>query len=81
MTKDSCNGRLSDAAVLCAGWRVVSAEREAWHRRRGQLVGGRILAGDTSYKFTKVKMKGTRSRKPEGIDQKHRNLKHWMVEF
>ena len=59
--KDSYNGRPPGAAVHRAGWRVVSVEREAWYHKRGQLVGGRILAGDTSYKFTKkIKMDGTR---------------------
>ena len=46
--KGGYNGRPPGAAVVFVGSRVVSAEREAYYHRRGQLVGGRILAGDTS---------------------------------
>ena len=65
--------------VLVRGWCLRSGE--AWCHRRGKPVGERVLAGDTSYKFTTVKMDGTRNGGPEGVGQQYRNLKHWMVEF
>ena len=46
--KGGYNGRPPGAGAVCAGSRVVFAEREAYYHRRGKLIGGRILAGDTS---------------------------------
>ena len=51
MAEAGYNLRPPGAAVLCAGLREVSVEREAWYYRRGQLIGGRIQAGNTLYKL------------------------------
>ena len=59
--KDGYNGKPPSEATLRAAWHVVSEERWPWFRRRAQMVGGKILAGDASYKFTKkVKVDGNR---------------------
>lgn len=59
--KDGYNGKTPGRATLSAAWDVVSEERGPWYQRRAQMVGGRILSGDASYKFTKkVKMDGNR---------------------
>lgn len=59
--KDGYNGKPPGKATLQAAWKVVSAEREPWLQRRAQMVGGKILAGDGSFKFTKkVKVDGNR---------------------
>ncbi|CAN0310892.1 unnamed protein product, partial [Scytosiphon promiscuus] len=59
--KDRCNGKPPAEASLRAALHVVSEEREPWFQRREQMVGGKILAGDESHKFTKkVKVDGNR---------------------
>lgn len=59
--KDGYNGNPPGEATLRAAWFLVSEERGPWLQRRAQIVDGRILAGDASYKFTKkVKVGGNR---------------------
>ncbi|CAM9213911.1 unnamed protein product [Ectocarpus sp. 6 AP-2014] len=59
--KDGYNGKPPGEATLRAAWHVVSEERGPWLQRRAQMVGGKILAGDASYKFTKkIKVDGNR---------------------
>eukprot|EP00904_Undaria_pinnatifida_P001999 jgi/Undpi1/117/HiC_scaffold_1.g00117.m1 len=59
--KDGYNGNPPGEATLRAAWHLVSEEGGAWFQRRAQMVGGKILAGDASYKFTKkIKVDGNR---------------------
>ena len=59
--KDGYNGNPPGEATLRAARHLVSEDTGPWFQRWAQMVGGKILAGDTSYKFTKkIKVDGNR---------------------